>query len=116
MKLIEKLNNISNAWKRQFEEPGTTYWNRNHFGSAPDLPLEWTIDENGMLYLDSVWICPARYLDEAELVKEVDFVTPVSFEISLIDGTANIIISKYNGEYAIAGVERSVINCARREK
>lgn len=109
MDLIEKLNKISAAWKKQFEEPFTEHWNPSRFGSAPDLPMKWSIDQNGILFLDNVWICPVRYIDEAELEMTAACVSPVSFTLDLTDGSVvTIIITKYAGKYAIRGIERYV--------
>ena len=46
--LIEKLNRLSHTWKAQYPVP-------------PELPLAWKV-EDGMLFLDDIWIAPIRYL------------------------------------------------------
>jgi len=108
--LIAKLSLITDAWKKQFQEPYGEYWTKKHFETPPDLPLQWTVDPFGVLWLDHVWICPARFVNVSKLEGENPeiYVTPVSMEIDLLDGTATVIITKLGDEYTIAGVERSI--------
>ena len=93
--LIEKLKQISNAWKAQYPLP-------------PELPLVWKV-EDGMLFLDDVWIAPIKYLIHDKLGKAVAWVNPLAIELELIGGTVDIIITKWMGQYAITGVERTVV-------
>lgn len=108
--LLQKLAGLSSAWKAQFQEPYGKYWTEKHFKKPPDLPLEWTVDKEGLLRLDGVWICPVTCIDPNKVLPEDGeyFVTPVSMEIDLKDGCLTVIITKEGGEYEIAGIERSV--------
>lgn len=111
--LIDKLNRITDAWKAQFHPPyiEDEDWDQ-YLKIPPDLPLVWTV-ENGILFLDSVWICPVKYICQDKLDEAPEWVNPVAMEIDLIGGSLNIIITKWMGEYSIAGVERSVVSPVR---
>lgn len=106
--LIEKLNRITAAWKAQFYPPYQEGWTPEHFKVVPDLPLQWKVEE-GILYLDNVWICPINAIRQDSLDEAPEWVNPVAMEIDLNGGSLNIIITKWMGEYAIAGVERTVV-------
>ena len=92
--LLDKLAAICAEWKKQ-------YYPR------PGIPLEWIVDDAGMLWLDGVWICPADQVDLARLGDEL-VVTPVSMEINTVDGYLTVIISDLNGTRKITGVERLI--------
>lgn len=106
--LIEKLNRITDAWKAQFQAPHEEYWTPSHFDTPPDLPLVWTVADD-IPYLDNVWICPAKYIRQNSLDEAPMWVNPVAMEIELDGGTLDIIITKWMGQYSIAGVERTVV-------
>lgn len=106
--LIEKLNRITEAWKAQFQFPYEEYWTPEHFKIPPDLPLVWTV-EDGILFLDNVWIAPVKYICTDKLDEAPKWVNPITMEIDLVGGSVNIIITKWMGKYSIAGVERIVV-------
>ena len=106
--LIKKLNCISNAWKAQFYPPYDEYWTPEHFQTLPDLPLIWKA-EDGILFLDDVWIAPVKYIYQENLEQAAEWVNPVAMEIDLIGGHLDIIITKWMGKYSIAGVERAIV-------
>lgn len=93
--LIEKLNRITAAWKAQFPVP-------------PDLPLAWKVEDE-LLFLDNVWITPVKYIKQESLEEAVAWVNAIAMEIELLNGTLDIIITKWKGKYAIDGVERTVV-------
>ena len=93
--LIEKLNRLSHAWKAQYPVP-------------PELPLAWKV-EDGMLFLDDVWITPVKYLVQDKLDEAVEWVNPMVIELDLVGGSIDIVITKWMGEYSISGVERTVV-------
>lgn len=106
--LIEKLNCITDAWKAQFEPPYSEFWTPEHFQTPPELPLVWTV-EDGILFLDGVWIAPVKFIKPENLEQAAEWVNPVTMEIDLIDGSLDIIITKWMGKYSISGVERTVV-------
>jgi len=103
--LIEKLNMITDAWKAQFQAPYSDFEGPEHFERP--LPLVWRV-EDGILFLDDVWVAPIRYLRMDGLEQAAEWVNPVSMEIPLIDGSLDIIITKWMGEHAISSVERAI--------
>lgn len=113
--LLDKLATISTSWKAQFHEPYNKYWSPERFGTPPDLPLEWTVDEDGMLSLDGIWLCPAKQVNYAKLDDGI-FITPSTMELDLYDSCLTIIITKFVGEYRIAGVERMVYSRSKSNK
>ena len=54
----------------------------------PDLPLVWKV-EDGMLFLDDVWITPIKYLVQDKLDEAVEWVNPVVIELELIGGSVD---------------------------
>lgn len=105
--LIEKLNRITDAWKAQFHPPYHEGWTPENFQEPPDLPLVWKV-EDGILFLDNVWICPVKFIRQENLEEAAAWVNPVTMEIDTIGGTLDIIITKWMGEYSIAGIERAI--------
>lgn len=104
--LIEKLNRLSDAFKAQFgKKEGSRYFDKL-LQEPFTLPLKWKIDASGMLWLDNVWICPARYVRVEQL--ENIYVNPVTMELPLYDCWINIIITKEFDKHEITGVERNV--------
>ena len=59
--VIEKLTRISDAWKAQFQPPYKEGWEPVEGETPPDLPLVWSI-QDGILFLDDVWITPVKFL------------------------------------------------------
>lgn len=104
--LIAKLNRIAETWKAQFQPPYEVHWTPKHFKIPPDFPLVWTI-ENGILFLDNVWIAPVKFIRTDKLNEALEWVNPVTMEIDLVGGTVNIIIRKWMDKYSIAGVRKN---------
>ena len=104
--IIEKLNRISDAWKAQFQPPYKEGWGPEDFGTPPDLPLIWKI-EDGILFLDDVWIAPIKFLC-LETLDEAPTWVCTAMELDLIDCSLDIVITKWRGKYSIAGIERAV--------
>lgn len=105
---LKNLNDLSDAWKAQFREPYDTHWTPEHFGTPPELPLKWTVDSSGMLFLDDVWVCPAAQVKKTAFETNMKSVDPVSFELGVLDGFLTIVIVKDCGAYRIAAIERSI--------
>lgn len=95
--LLEKLNAISAAWKALPVH-----------GATPDIPLQWSVDPFGMLRLDNIWICPARYVDIRNLDKCASNVQEVNFEVPLGNELLVVIIIKEYDGYKIHAIERHV--------
>lgn len=89
--MLSKLKEASTAWRAQFDV-------------APALPLDWKVDDTGMLLLDGVWICPEKCIR----IDEEVVINQVSIDIALDEGFLTVIIVRDFGEYEIVGVERSV--------
>ena len=67
--IFETLNDLSAAWKEQFDNP-------------PSAPLLWTErDGDGMAFLDDLEVCPVAMIDEDDLQYGVQ-----DLWISLVDG------------------------------
>lgn len=92
--MMDKLAAASAAWKAEV-------------GGETNLPLVWSIDEDGVLFLDGVWIAPAKYLKLDGTDDEI-FVNWISIDIPVVDGSLTVIIVKRFGKHEIAGVERTV--------
>ena len=105
--LLKQLNRISDAWKAQFEvSQGRTAWARMEASSGkPDLPLVWSV-QDGVLFLDGIWVAPVRFIDTTKLDACARQVQPVNFEVGLIDGSLDVIIIREYGEYRIHAIER----------
>lgn len=107
--LIEKLNCITDAWKAQFQSPCIEDQDWDHYlQTPPDLPLVWKVEDE-ILFLDNVWIAPVKCIKQEHLEQAAEWVNPVTIEIDLIDGSLDIIITKWMGKYSISGVERTVV-------
>ena len=94
--LPEKLNAISAAWKALPVH-----------GTEPDIPLRWSAD-SGMLWLDRVWIAPARYVDISRLDECARNVQEVNFEVPLEGELLEVIIIREFDKYEIHSIERHV--------
>ena len=94
--LLKKLNELSAAWKALPAH-----------GVEPDIPLKWSAD-SGMLWLDRVWIAPAKYVDVSRLDECIRNVQDVCFEIPMEHELFEIIIIREFGEYKIHCIERHV--------
>ena len=107
--LLEQLNRITDAWKAQFGgSQGRTAWARAEASAGkPDLPLVWSI-RDGVLFLDGIWVAPARFVDAAKLDTCARQVQPANITINLIDGSLDIIIIREFGEYRIHCIERHI--------
>lgn len=99
--LLSRLAALSEAWKDLIEKTD---------GERPDVPLVWSVDDEGLLYLDGKWICPAKYVDESELEdRELSsLVSHVTIILPLTDGSMDLIVIKEFGEYEFSIIERRV--------
>lgn len=99
--VLSRLTALSEAWKDLKE---------NETRERPNIPLVWSVDDTGMLLLDNVWVCPARYLNTEQLTKEdrSEFVSDVTIVLPLAEGTLDLIIVKEFGDYEFSIVERRV--------
>lgn len=95
--LTEKLAALSAAWKAL-----------SAHGGEPDIPLKWSVDPFGMLWLDRVWIAPAKYVDVSRFDECIQNVHDVCFEIPMEKELFEIIIIREFGEYRIHAIERHV--------
>lgn len=95
--LLEKLNAITAAWKAL-----------HIHGNVPDIPLRWSVDPHGILWLDRVWICPARYIDISKLDTCAGNVQEVNFEVPLEGELLEVIIIREFEKYEIHAIERHV--------
>lgn len=95
--LMEKLNALTAAWKALPAH-----------GVEPDIPLQWSVDPFGMLWLDRVWICPAKYVDMSKLDACAQTAHDVCFEVSLEGEFLEVIIIREFDKYEIHAIERKV--------
>lgn len=95
--LLEKLNALTAAWKAL----------PTH-GTEPDIPLQWEVDPFGLLRLDNIWICPARYVDISRLDECARNVQDVNFEVPLDKELLEVIIIREFDKYEIHAIERHV--------
>jgi len=73
----------------------------------PNLPLKWTMDDAGMLYIDGIWVCFADQVSPT-IYRDEDFVSLVSMEFDLKGCTVSIIISDVYGDYEITRIDRII--------
>ena len=107
--LIRKLNCITDAWKDQFDFSHSKNKDRDpYLQTPPDLPLVWKV-EDGILFLDDVWITPIKYIKQENLAEAPQWVNPLAMEIDLTDGSLNVIITKWGDQFSISGVERVIV-------
>lgn len=92
--LLDRLRWLQARWE-------TAYEKRN--GKEPGMPLRWSVDTAGILRLNQIWVCPAKYVDQAALKNA--YVDDVTVSLPLVDGLCNIII-KDGGELGICAIER----------
>lgn len=104
--IIEKLTRVSDAWKAQFQHPYEEGWEPVEGETLPDLPLVWSI-QDGILFLDDVWITPVKFLRQDTLDEAPQWVS-TAMELDLIDCSLDIVITKWRGKYSIAGIERAL--------
>ena len=98
--LLSRLAALSEAWKDLIEKTE---------GERPDVPLSWSVDD-GLLYLDGKWICPAKYVDVSELEdRELSsLVSYVTIILPLTDGSMDLIVIKEFENYEFSIIERRV--------
>jgi hypothetical protein len=113
--LIKKLDALSDTWKQQFQPPYNEHWTPEHFQTVPDLPLKWTIDKAGIVYLDGLWICPVDQIVEKSLEHPEFWVNSVSIELGLDDGLLSIIILQRHDKYKLIAIERSIFERGTRK-
>lgn len=108
--LIQKLEAVTDAWKRLYEEPvpkGT--WSLRFAKTANiNLQLKWGIKE-GILFLDGIWIAPVQFIDLEKLDKIDEAVQPIGFDIPLTDGTLEIVIIEEQGGFEIHAIDRHIM-------
>lgn len=99
--LLSRLAALSEAWKDLIEK--TT-------GERPSVPLTWSVDDAGVLYLDDKWVCPVGYVDVSELEdRELSsLVSHVTIILPLAKGSMDLIITKELGAYEFSIIERMV--------
>ena len=99
--LLARLTALSEAWKDLKERTE---------GKRPGVPLVWTVDEDGLLYLDGKWVCPVKYVGVDRLAKRElsSLVSDVTIVLPLTEGNMDLIILKEFEEYEFDIVERMV--------
>lgn len=99
--LLARLTALSEAWKNLKERTE---------GKRPGVPLVWTVDEDGLLYLDGKWVCPVKYVGVDRLAKRElsSLVSDVTIVLTLTEGNMDLIILKEFEEYEFDIVERMV--------
>lgn len=102
--LLNKLKGYSDAYKALFQPPYDEHWTSEKFGEAPTLPLVWTVDAFGMLYLDGIWVCLVKYIAVEKLEPRAH---AAGFLLPLMDGWISIVIIKEFGKYKIVAMERT---------
>lgn len=96
-RIMKKLNAISAAWRALPAH-----------GTAPDMPLRWSVDAFGMLYLNGIWLCPARYVDVSLLDEYTRRVHDACIQIPLGRETLDIIIIREFDGHKIRCIERHI--------
>ena len=95
--VLQKLKEITNAWKAlQFVK-----------GHNPDIPLQWSIEEN-ILFLDGIWICPTKFVSLEKLNNHDLYLDEVCISIGIQNGYVDIIVTQEFEGYAIRVIERRI--------